>query len=31
MAGAACDAPDLSPLSPSRVAHGRPLREDNVI
>jgi glycine/D-amino acid oxidase-like deaminating enzyme len=24
-------APDLTPLSPARVAQGRPLREDNVI
>jgi glycine/D-amino acid oxidase-like deaminating enzyme len=31
IAGARCDAPDLGPLSPARVAQGRPLRERNVI
>jgi hypothetical protein len=31
IAGASCDAPDLGPLSPARVAQGRPLRERNVI
>jgi glycine/D-amino acid oxidase-like deaminating enzyme len=31
VAGAAADAPDLRPLTPARVAQGRPLREDNVI
>jgi glycine/D-amino acid oxidase-like deaminating enzyme len=31
IAGAQCNAPDLTPLSPARVAQGRPLRERNVI
>ena len=31
IAGARCDAPDLGPLSPARVAQDRPLRERNVI
>ena len=31
IAGASCDAPDLGPLSPARVAQGRPLRERNII
>jgi glycine/D-amino acid oxidase-like deaminating enzyme len=31
IAGATCDAPDLAPLSPARVARGEPLLELNVI
>jgi FAD-dependent oxidoreductase domain-containing protein 1 len=31
IAGGTARAPDLAPLSPARVAAGRPLREDNVI
>lgn len=31
IAGGTCDAPDLAPLAPARVARGEPLRERNVI
>ncbi len=31
IAGAPCDAPDLGPLSPARIARGEPLREIHVI
>jgi glycine/D-amino acid oxidase-like deaminating enzyme len=31
VAGGACDAPDLAPLSPRRIARGEPLVERNVI
>ncbi len=31
IAGADCDAPDLAPLAPARIARGQPLVERNVI